>query len=249
MTNVTAQQAEEHPITTRAIAFARKQKKRIAKRIADKHLYPPEKYPVSVFMAGSPGAGKTEASKELIAVLSENGQDILRIDPDELRDEFEDYHGGNARLFQPAVSILVEKLLDVALKQHQSFLLDGTFTNLVKARENVARSLGKSRLVQILYVYQDPLLAWEFVEAREALEGRRIPVESFLEQYFAARDVANRIKQEFGELVMVDLLIKNHDGSHREYVQNVEQIDTHIAEAYSRKSLLQKLAERTRKRT
>ena len=242
-----AQQAEEHLTTERAIEVARKHKKRIAKRVADKNLYPPEDDPVSVFMAGSPGAGKTEASKELIAVLSENGQGVLRIDPDELREEFDDYRGGNAWLFQPAVSILVEKLLDVVLKQRQSFLLDGTFANYAKARDNVARSLDKSRLVQILYVYQDPLLAWEFVAAREALEGRRIPMESFVEQYFAARCVTNCIKQEFGESVMVDLLIKNHDGSHGEYVQNVERIDTHIAEGYARQPLLQKLAEKTRK--
>jgi len=46
---------------------------------------------------------------------------------------------------------------------------------------------------------------------------------------------------------MVDLLIKNHDGSHGEYVQNVERIDTHMAEGYARQPLLQKLAEKTRK--
>ena len=74
-----------------------------------------------------------------------------------------------------------------------------------------------------------------------------LELESFVEQYFAARGVTNRIKQEFGESVMVDLLIKNHDGSHGEHVQNVERIDTHIAEGYARQPLLQKLAEKTRK--
>ncbi|WP_349306189.1 zeta toxin family protein [Pseudomonas sp. PCH44] len=59
--------------------------------------------PVSVFMSGSAGAGKTEASIELLNLFSD--QPILRIDPDELRNEFADYQGGNAYLFQGAVSI------------------------------------------------------------------------------------------------------------------------------------------------
>ena len=88
-------------IETGAIDFARKHKKDIAKRITSKADYPPEKNPVSVFMAGSPGAGKTEASKELIDELTDGKNDIIRIDPDELRSEFPGYQGDNSYLFQP----------------------------------------------------------------------------------------------------------------------------------------------------
>ena len=49
---------QETAIHEEAIKFARKHKKRIAKRITDQSLFPPESDPVSVFMAGSPGAGK-----------------------------------------------------------------------------------------------------------------------------------------------------------------------------------------------
>ena len=101
-------------------------------------------------MAGSPGAGKTEASKALIADLQPEGSEILRIDPDDLREEFEDYTGANSYLFQRAVSILVEKLHDFALKQKQSFLLDGTLSNHEIAEKNIGRSLDKKRFVQIL---------------------------------------------------------------------------------------------------
>jgi len=118
---------------------------------------------------------------------------ILRIDPDELRNEFEAYQGGNARLFQGAVSILVGKLIDLALDRKQSFLLDGTLSNIEIARNNVQRCLNKGRFVQILYVYQDPRLAWSFVRNREEAEGRRIRPEHFVDQYFAARDVVNTL--------------------------------------------------------
>ncbi|MGU9958140.1 MAG: zeta toxin family protein [Arenicellales bacterium WSBS_2016_MAG_OTU3] len=53
----------------------------------------------------------------------------------------------------------------------------------------------KGRTVQILYVYQEPILAWNFVQSREAVEGRRILPEHFIKQYFAARDVVNKLKK------------------------------------------------------
>lgn len=229
---------EEQRIIDEAMNFARANKKAIAKRLTDRLTYPPEEEPVSVFMAGSPGAGKTEASIALLEMFQAN---VLRIDPDELRSEFAEYTGGNAWLFQGAVSILVGKIIDLALERHQSFLLDGTLSKLEIARSNIDRALRKGRIVQILYVYQDPLLAWGFVQAREASEGRRIMPEHFVEQYYAARDVVNQLKLEFGKKICVDLLIKNIDNSERSYEPNVERIDTHIPENHQRADLEQML--------
>lgn len=97
----------EKLIYEKAIIFAKKNKKAIAKEITSLEKYIPEAEPVSVFMAGSPGAGKTEASK---ALLHRYGNDhlILRIDQDELREMFEDYNGENSWLFQHPAAILSE---------------------------------------------------------------------------------------------------------------------------------------------
>ena len=225
--------SEEKKVSDQAILFARKHKKAIAKRLTDTSRFTPEDKPVSVFMAGSPGAGKTEASIELLAITEEIGSEILRIDPDELRFEFPNYTGDNSWLFQGAVSILVERIHDLALKQKQSFLLDGTLSVYDKAEKNIGRSLAKNRDVQIIYVYQEPMLAWEFVMSREAVEGRLIRPETFLEQYFAARKVVNRLKIKFGSKLKVDLLLKNTDNTHRLYKAGVDQIDNHIPEKYT----------------
>jgi len=120
-------------------------------------------------------------------------------------------------------------------------VLDGTFSNIDVARKNVERSLRKGRFVQILYVYQNPLLAWEFVKAREELEGRRIRPEHFIDQYFAARDVVNTLKLEYGSDVHVDLLIKHIDNSGRLYKAGVDKIDYHIPEQYTRADLMARL--------
>ncbi len=136
---------DEQSIKSEAEAYARKNKKAIAKRLTDKAIFLPESNPVSVFMAGSPGAGKTESSKELLNEFKvrEPNAPILRIDPDDLRGEFGAYTGSNSYLFQFAISVLVDKILDLAFEQRQSFLLDGTLSNIDIARKNIRRCLGR----------------------------------------------------------------------------------------------------------
>ena len=92
--------SDEEAVQEEALKFARKQKKEIAKRLTDTSRFIPEDEPVSVFMAGSPGAGKTEASIELLAILEEKGAEILRIDPDGLRHEFVQYTGDKSCCFK-----------------------------------------------------------------------------------------------------------------------------------------------------
>lgn len=225
---------EQQRIVDDAWAWAKKHRTTIARRWTDPTVFVPEENPVSVFMAGSPGAGKTEASKVLIAFYETNGTRVLRVDPDELRAEFPGYTGVNAWLFQRAVTPIVEQIHELALKQQQSFLLDGTLSSYDVARRNIDRSLNRNRTVQLLYVYQEPEQAWRFVQAREAAEGRRIEPETFLEQYFAARETVNRLKVDLGRAISVDLLLKNNDGSHRLYQAGVDRIDNHVPEKYAR---------------
>lgn len=228
---------EEESIIKENNEHARKIKKEIAKQLTDINLFPPENYPVSVFMAGSPGAGKTEASKWLIKQLSGNNEkQILRIDPDELRNYFSNYKGENSNLFQSAVSILVEKIHDEALRNEQSFVFDGTFSQIDVCRKNIERSLSKKRLIKILYVYQDPLQAWNFVQERFKKEGRYVPKNIFIEQYFNARKVVNQIKKEYPQ-VEIYLLVKNIDGSNQKFKENISNIDSFIKEMYTQNIL------------
>jgi UDP-N-acetylglucosamine kinase len=229
----------EQAIRDAALAFARTNKKERCSALTDPSIYLPEENPVSVFMAGSAGAGKTESSKELVAELEQKapGSKILRIDPDDLRAEFPGYTGDNSWLFQGAVSAWVDRMLDLAYSQSQSFILDGTLSDLQRARSNINRSLKRNRKVQILYVYQDPLRAWEFVQARETEEGRHIPVDVFAAQYFQAREVVNALKVEFGAQIGVDLLLRPKDGSGKLVRVGVDKIDNHVPEKYGREEL------------
>jgi adenylylsulfate kinase-like enzyme len=230
---------EELKIHDAAVAFAKAHKRTRCVQLTDKTRYVPEEHPVSVFMAGSPGAGKTEAAKEIIAQLEARpgAPKILRIDPDDLRCEFPGYNGSNSWLFQRPASSWVDRMHDLALDQGQSFILDGTLSNLDRARQNVQRSLGRKREVTVLYVYQSPLLAWLFVQAREAEEGRHILPERFIDQYFGARDVVNALKREFGPKIQVDLLLKPNDNVVKLVRVGIDEIDRHVPECVTREEL------------
>lgn len=228
---------EETAIMERAIEFAKANKKSIAKEYTDKAIFLPDEFPVSVFMAGSPGAGKTESSRNLIKSITNDEQSVIRIDSDDLRHRFEEYNGENSSLFMAATSILAEKIQDLALENKQNFVFDGTFSHLDKARQNIERSLHKERFVQILYVYQEPIQAWKFVKAREIKDGRKIPRQAFIQQYFLARRNVNILKQEFGNKIQVDLVTKNIDGTDFNYKQNVDVIDNYIPEKYTQDDL------------
>ena len=89
----------EIQIRDAAIAWAKANRTRFATEFTSPEKYPGEKNPVALFMAGSPGAGKTEASKALIEEVGA----FLRIDPDDFRPHIPGYTGQNSWLMQEAV--------------------------------------------------------------------------------------------------------------------------------------------------
>ncbi|ONH52353.1 Zeta toxin [Pseudomonas cedrina] len=225
----------ERSISERAVLFAKANRTRIARELACLSRYPGEEYPVSVFMAGSPGAGKTEVSKSFIRLMEAHGSTALRIDPDDFREYFPEYTGGNSSLFQRGVTAIVERTVDLVYQQCQSFLLDGTLANLDVARENVQRALDKkNRSVQVIYVYQKPTLAWEFVLAREAIEGRNIPCNEFVRQFYASKATVCQLNREFQDRLQVDVLIKDTDGGDAEVGIDLsaEDVDELVSQPY-----------------
>ncbi len=94
------------------------------------------------------------------------------------------------------------------------------------------RSIKHDRVVQVLYVYQNPLQAWKFVLEREAKDGRTIPRDAFIEKYFTARENVNLLKKELGKQIKIDLIVKNMDGTDFRYKENVDNVDGHIPERY-----------------
>lgn len=221
--------------------WVKQNQRQIVEDFAGKFLPAPEQA-VSIFMAGSPGAGKTEFSRRLIEKqFGAENKYIMRIDADEIRSKLPCYVAGKSHIFQPAVSVAVEKIHDHALGTGKSFVLDGTLTNLKKARDNIKRSLEKSRVAFIEYIYQDPIVAWDFTQKREAVEGRNIPRDAFIDQFFLARENATILKREFGKDITLDVVTRNISTNEYKYWFNVDNVDSCIKDEYSKDQLLKNL--------
>ena len=140
-----------------SLQYAKENKKEIISSVIDGKEKEEEK--TAIFMAGSPGAGKTEAAQSL-TVLNSN---LCVIDADKFRVLFPGYVGNNSDEFQRGSSLLVDAALDLVLKKGYSFILDATFATS-KVKQNIERALKKNYNVLVYYVYQDPFIAWDFTK-------------------------------------------------------------------------------------
>ncbi len=213
--------ATDEEIRLRAIAYIKANKKLIKKEFADPLLYPKSEHPVAVFMSGSPGAGKTEISKQLVKIFDEP---TVRIDADEIRKLLPGYTGSNASLFQGAAALGVEKVLDSCIERSQSFILDGLLADSAKAQHNIQRCLDHGFEVIILYVYQKPELAWNFTQIREKVEGRNISKEVFIHGLIESRSVAQQVKDKFGSRVRLLVLKKDYQNGVQKVWEDVKKI-------------------------
>lgn len=213
--------------------FIKKNKNLLFENFASSKIYKPNKNPISLFMAGSPGAGKTEYSKRFIERFDSN---IVRIDADEIREIIPQYNGANSDVVQGAASIAVDILYSYSLRNKYNLLLDGTFARFNIAYRNIERSINKNRKVAIYYIYQDPLVAWEFTKKREKLEGRKVPREVFIESFLNAKKNVIKIKSIFKDKIKVYLVIKDYSNNIKESYLDVH-IDSYLKIKYSERKL------------
>lgn len=212
----------------------------LIQKFADPKIYKADLNPLSVFMAGSPGAGKTEFSKQFVQKFEELFSiKIVRIDADEFRALLPQYTGQNSYIVQGACSLGVEKLYDLALRNKQNAIIDGTFANYEKSIDNIKRSLRKGREVAVFYIFQDPVIAWDFTKKREQLEGRNIPKDAFIQSFLRSRENVNKAKVHFGKNITLHLVIKNYVNDDIDYKINIENVDQFLGRVYAEDELNQ----------
>jgi predicted ABC-type ATPase len=223
-------------ISEEAKIFIKKEKRSLIKKFADLEKFLPDEKPFSFFMAGSPGAGKTEFSKRLIETMAPIC--IVRIDADEIREFIPQYNGKNSDIVQGAASIGVDNLNYYTLKHNQNSIMDGTFANYGAAHRNIINSLNKKRQISVFYIFQDPIIAWDFTRKREKLEGRYVPKDAFIDAFFKAKENVKLIKEEFGDKIKLNLVIKNKDNTIEKIKYDIDcNIDTYTKIIYNKKSL------------
>lgn len=234
-----------------AIQEIRSKKKLIVKKFANPTIYVPVKHPFTIFMAGSPGAGKTEFSRNFnpMSFQYDSSAQIVRIDPDEIRKMLPQFKGHNSDEVQQATTIGVEKIFDHVQQHSQNVIVDTTFSDFAKAKSNIERSLSRRRKVGIFYIHLDPKIAWLFTKAREKKEGRSVNKKFFIDAYFQAKENVNKIKSLYPE-IEVNLIEKIHTNNNDNPIiidtkLNIDKIDNYINFIYNRKTLSQILKDKS----
>ena len=219
----------EDQIVQQAKQYARKHKNGFIEKFAGLNIYKPTSTPITIFMAGCPGAGKTEVSRGLVSQFHDKP---VRIDADEIREDFAHYTGSNAHLFQYAASIVVDDLYRHCLKHNLNVIVDGTFA-YGRAMDNIRASLERNRKVEIYFVHQEPRLAWRFTQAREFYEKRKILKGDFIETYVKAIENVNNAKKIFGDEVKLNLVVKGYDNNSLGFEVNILSLDGYFNTTYT----------------
>lgn len=243
---------EQKKLQKEAVLYIRANKNRLIKEfVLDKK--PLRINFMTIFMAGSPGSGKTEFSKSYLPFLFKQIVDkkllkevellgleknaftelFVRLDVDEIREFLPQYRKsdsrtkqkGNAEVVQKAAGEGLEILREYCFDNNIPFLNDGTFANYDTMLKVVKKSIEEGRSVIIFYLYMDPLAAWNFTKAREHLEGRNIVKEKFIDQYFQSRTNIIRIKDKFKDKVTIHCVLKSIENTVIQQEFSVEDVN------------------------
>lgn len=186
---------------------------------------------MAIFMAGSPGSGKSESAKALAELTS----DLVIIDADIYREMMPGYNPGKASDFQSAANLAVDIVFDAAVKGEYSFILDATFASS-KSIENVRRAMKhKYSAILLVYVYQDPAVAWNFTKIREMYHDRNVPQKAFVNSCIESKknylQVLNDI--EINQNVQFMLIKKDYNNNIDKVIVDRETIDRYINKMYN----------------
>jgi predicted kinase len=135
----------------------------------------PTKSKTAFFMAGIPGAGKTEFAENAI----KTDRELIPIEHDQIVEYIDGYRPEQYYKYRKAGSTLVTKVFDECLQNGYSFIFDGTLSHKTGAKD-VKRCLKAGYEVFIIYIVKDATLAWELTQARELVKKRSIERAGFI---------------------------------------------------------------------
>lgn len=234
---------EEQKTAQGAINFVLKNKSKIFEELGLKSYAKDKNYPVtSLFTAGIPGAGKTEYAEYLVDWYQQNKEiKLLHIDIDRYRNLIPAYNGKNSYVVQDAAAKIVDKVFDYAHHKQLNYIMDTTFA-APKTIESVNRAIKRKRVIVIDFIYLQPEQAWLNTQARAIDEGRYVPKEVFIEAYYNSVENIRIIKNKHKENIDLNIIIKEENVKDlqitlKKLKLNVENIDDHIPEMYTKEVL------------
>lgn len=139
--------------------------------------YPPHQKHLAFFMAGIPGAGKTEFAENTINRVRPK---LVPIEHDKLVEYIPGYKPEGYYNYRKAGSVLVSCLLEECIKRGYGFIFDGTLSH-EQGYRNIQKSLDAKYFVQVIYIVQNARKAWELTRDRELVKKRAIKMKGFVD--------------------------------------------------------------------
>ncbi len=150
-------------------------RKKVATRFFEQ--FKPLESKIAFFMAGIPGAGKTEFAENTIR---ESSPVLMPIEHDKLVEYIDEYKPENYYSYRKAGSGLVSEVFQQSIRNGYAFIFDGTLSNKNGIR-NVSKALKAGYEVYIVYIIQEADVAWQLTQARELVVKRAIEKQGFIE--------------------------------------------------------------------
>ena len=82
----------------------------------------------------------------------------------------------------------------------------------------------------------------EFSKKRESEDGRSVPINTFVDDFFDAKDNVNKIKKIFTNSVEVVLVKKDYKNSIEDFWIDIDDIDSYLKMEYNKKTLIKQLS-------
>lgn len=225
----------------KARLWAKQHKKEFARRLIREFGAEKSSQPAAIFMAGLPGAGKTEFTKSWIA---NSELKVVRLDMDEIAAQIETYAPQKADRFREAATMLLNRTYDMVVNGGYDFIMDGTFGSRT-ALKDITRVIKHGYRIKIIYIFQDPKVAWEYTVARERVEHRAIELEGFLKAYYNTLENLRAIEERNFEGFSVDLVVKDKQNKVSKTYENISMlhIDDYVNIEYNKDKLRELICE------
>ena len=98
-------------------------------------------------------------------------------------------------------------------------------------------SIVSGRKVEIFFVYQNPLEAWDFTKRREEIEQRKVSREVFISAFIRAQENVNQARQHFGDKIELNILIKDFKENTSRLELNKTTVDPYLKRVYTKDEL------------
>lgn len=163
----------------------------------------PENYQISdnfipvIFLAGAPGAWKTEWIDSFPGV-----ENYIVLDTDKYRTLFNGYTWTNAHEFHQYASRVMDRMYSYCIKKWYNVIMDGTFSNSQKVAENIAQCDKKCLSFSIVLVVQDPVISYLYTKKREQEKSRSVPREAFIQKFFSSIKMVRDIFEKYPNIIL-----------------------------------------------